>query len=163
LGAVLGRVGDVYAVGDPVDDVDVVGREVEVDELLVLLGRIELVEDAGRAGEAGLHVLAGDDHGAGGVGGEAEVGDVLDASRAGGPVLHVLAGDDHGLDGVGIGVEVGDVLDRHRADGDVGVVVRAATTAGLKRGGGGEQRQALPLGALQHLAQVRGLGDVDDL
>src|SRR5690606_26918459 len=80
-GPVRGRLGDIYLGGDAVDDVEVVGRKLEVDKWLVGLGWIDLVEDTRRAVEPVLHILPGDRHGLDGIGVEVEVGDVLDRDR----------------------------------------------------------------------------------
>ena len=79
------------------------------------------------------------------------------------PFFDLGAGDRDGADGVGVEVEVGDIFDRDRAWGDIGVVVGAAAATGFEGCGGGEDRQAGPFGALQHLFDVPGLGLADDL
>src|SRR5690606_23674595 len=82
IGGIFRGLGDVDVVGDPVDDVVIVGREVRIDESGILGALFGLVEDAGRTFEPVLHVGPGDDHGLDGVGVEIEIGNVLDRDRA---------------------------------------------------------------------------------
>ena len=82
--------GQVDLVGDAVDDIVIVGREVRVDERRILRSRLDLVENAGRHFEPVLHLLAGDCDRLDRVRIEIEIGDILDRDVAGRHIGEVI-------------------------------------------------------------------------